>query len=103
MQKIRQPGDRLVFARDEGVDPSGRSMAVIYFERRDSEMRYLIFSLIAVSVCVPSICEAADPKATALQAVSELFVHHDLEAFRPFVADDAIQGDHEPGTAVAKL
>lgn len=46
---------------------------------------------------------AAEPKAIALDAVATLFVEHDVAAFKAFVNDDAIQGDHEPGSAIVKL
>lgn len=46
---------------------------------------------------------AAEPKAIALNAVSTLFIEHDLTAFKSFVNDDAIQGDRETGSAIAKI
>lgn len=41
--------------------------------------------------------------AVALDAVATLFVEHDFATFKTFVNDDAIQGDHEPGSAIAKI
>ena len=59
-------------------------------------------SCLTLTFCMSSL-SAAEPKAVALNAVATLFIEHDLAAFKSFVNDDAIQGDREPGSAIAKI
>ena len=67
-------------------------------------MRFVILSCACFTLtsCI-SPASAAEPKAVALDAVSALFVEHNLAAFRSFVDNEAIQGNFEPGSAIAKL
>ncbi|MCM2373588.1 hypothetical protein [Aporhodopirellula aestuarii] len=66
-------------------------------------MRFLLLALAVLAASLPSSCFASEPQAVALEAVTKLFVNHDLGAFRSFVADEAVQGDLAPGSAVSKL
>ncbi len=66
-------------------------------------MRFPMIALAALAVSLSGVGAASEPKAVALQAVTKLFVNHDLGAFRSFVAEEAVQGDFAPGSAVAKL
>lgn len=68
-------------------------------------MRLILF--IAASSVVffmsPMTSMATEPKAVALQAIATLFVQHDLDRFKTFVDNDAVQGNFKPGSAIAKI
>ena len=66
-------------------------------------MRFPTIALVALAASLPGVAAASEPQAVALEAVTELFVNHDLEAFGSYVAEDAVQGDFAPGSAVSKL
>lgn len=67
-------------------------------------MRFLTLTVVSyLTVFCVSPSSATEPKAVALDAVATLFIEHDIAAFKAFVNDDAIQGDHEPGSAIAKI
>ncbi|WP_146602407.1 hypothetical protein [Novipirellula aureliae] len=68
-------------------------------------MRFTVLfcvSWLMVTFCGASL-RAAEPKAVALSAIASLFIEHDIAAFKSFVNDDAIQGDFDPGSAIAKI
>ena len=67
-------------------------------------MRFIAPFVVAIlATALPSAARADNAQACALASCKALFVDHDLEAFKQFVSPSAVQGDHEPGTALAKL
>ncbi len=59
-------------------------------------------TLLGLSLFIPSLA-ASEPKAVALKAISTLFVEHDIDGFKKFVSEKAVQGDREPGSAITKI
>lgn len=93
------------FCREIDVNSRHPLIPTVRPMKKEHQMRFVILSVVSCLTLAFSVStsSAAEPKAVALDAVATLFVEHDVSAFKAFVDDDAIQGDHERGSAIAKI
>lgn len=68
-------------------------------------MRSLILATVVVTIVVldSAATYAVEPKAVALEAIATLLVEHDVEKFKTFVSEDAVQGSGQSGSALLKI